>query len=101
MGSGTLKRNLNLANFTVPNPPASHYGLRKKLRQLGDVHRASSAVRSCPEMILWLTLLGLCDQLDEAFHRLNLLGFAIVELWIMALVDGRAKLLRPPAGSLK
>ena len=47
-------------------------------------------------MILWLTLLGLCDQLDEAFHRLNLLGFAIVELWIMALVDGRAKLLRPP-----
>jgi hypothetical protein len=39
MGSGTLKRNLNLANFTVPNPPASLYGLRKKLRQLGDVGR--------------------------------------------------------------
>jgi hypothetical protein len=39
---------------------------------------------------LRLTLLGLCNQLDEAFDRLNLLAFAIVELWIVAPVDGGA-----------
>jgi hypothetical protein len=36
-----------------------------------------------------LTLLGLCDQLDEAIHWLNLLAFVIVKLWIVVPVDGR------------
>ena len=48
----------------------------------GSMRRAKG-----PATSLWLTLLGLFDQLDEAFHRLNLLAFGIVELWIVALVD--------------
>jgi predicted choloylglycine hydrolase len=36
---------------------------------------------------LWLALRVLGDELDEAFHRLNLLTFTIVALWVVTSVD--------------
>src|SRR6516162_5641296 len=49
------------------------------------IPRASSWLRN----LAGLTLLGLSDQLDEAFYWLNLLAFVIVKLWIVVAVDGR------------
>ncbi len=97
----TAARQAAKKTFTLPLPSAIkptslycgtvHQALRKSSGNFAiftAILRASSAVRSWPD--LWLTLLFLCDQLDEAFHRLNLLAFAIVEFWIVAPVDGRA-----------